>query len=186
MSYTLQHTAEAIDYKLNLIEKNKNLLPYPYEYMPTLPAGLEDVGDGSILTSAKTTAVQKILLNTCSLPAGKYTVSLDIADITEVPVPTSAFSLEVTGTAVSATTDSSGIATLNLDTITAVKVYLKIHSEFDADLLLKPQIEEGENKTTWVPYMDKIGNYVDERFNSTNTKLKNVLAFMKLVEIEDT
>ncbi len=186
MSYTLQHTAEAIDYKLNLIDKNKNWLPYPYEYTPALPTGLEDVGDGSILTSANTTTVQRILLNTCSLPAGKYTVSLDITDITEIPVTNSAFSLEVTGTAVSKTTNSSGIVTLNLDTTTAVEVYLNIPSRFDTDLLIKPQIEEGETKTTWVPYMDKIGKYVDERFNSTSTKLKNVLAFMKLVEIEDT
>ena len=50
MSYILQHTAESIDRKLGLIDENKNLLVYPYN--STLPSGLEDVGDGSILPVA--------------------------------------------------------------------------------------------------------------------------------------
>ncbi len=173
MPYTLQHTAEAIDYKLNLIDKNKNLLPYPYP--TTFPAGLEDVGDGSILTTAVVGATEKeIYLNTCVLPAGNYAVSVDTTDIidTTKPVTNPGFSL-ILKTADEANIDVSD-GSFELTTSTSVKVYLRVPNVFSADLVVKPQIEEGTEKTAWVPYMDKIGNYVDERFNGTNTKIKVV------------
>lgn len=39
MSYTLEYTAEQINRRLDLINENKNLLPYPYKYDTTLPLG---------------------------------------------------------------------------------------------------------------------------------------------------
>ena len=95
MAYKLNHTAESIDRKLNLIAENKNLLPYPYSI--TLPKGLTDVGDGSILTSDRNGAYseESFLLNSCILPAGNYTISLDITTVLEEPTVTSGFELKV-------------------------------------------------------------------------------------------
>jgi hypothetical protein len=183
-TYTLKHTAEAIDYKLNLIDKNKNLLPYPYTTNFFEIAGLEDVGDGSILTTNNTTAATttEVLLATCALPAGEYAISLTTTDLTENLVHNASFSLEVksaNSTIATAlpTSYSGGMGEspqFKLDTETVVEVYLNIPPSFDTNLLIKPQIEEGTEKTTWVPYMDKIGNYVDGRFNSTNAKIKAI------------
>ena len=59
----LNHTAESINHKLDLIDENKNLLPYPYK--TELPTGLIDVGDGSILTYVRDGAYseKKFFLN---------------------------------------------------------------------------------------------------------------------------
>ena len=172
MSYTLKHTAEELDYKLDLINKNKNLLPYPYSVK--FPTWLDDVGDGSFLTIAAGTGT-RVLLNTCILPAGKYTVSIDITDLAEQSVSNSGFSLDVVSAGESLATSGN---TFELSTETAVEVYLNTATNVATDLLIKPQIEEGEEKTAWVPYMHDIGSYVDERFNSVNAKLRRILAIV--------
>jgi hypothetical protein len=166
MSYTLNHTAEQIDRKLSLLTENKNLLSYPYKYT-TFPVVLEEVGDGSFLTTSVALpdgAENKIFLTTCALPAGEYTSSVIVTDLTEKLVDTQ-FSLEIAG--------YSG-PTFKLDSETTVEVYLNVPTSFDTSLLVKPQIEAGTEQTSWVPYMKNIGSYVDERFNSTNTKIKTV------------
>ena len=178
MAYPLQHTAEAIDDKLNLIAANKNLLPYPYDVEFSEYNVLEDVGDGSILVKEKTKTDIELLLNDFTLEAGKsYTISLTITDILENITTISGCELTVKAdntekTRLSATT---GSAALDLSSETgekAILVYLKIPVGADQGLLIKPQIEEGAEKTTWVPNMDKIGTYVDRRFNGTNVKIK--------------
>lgn len=183
MAYELQHTAEAIDYKLNLIEKNKNLLPYPYKDSlnhVSLPTDLEDVGDGSILTSARNEAQleKEYFLTDCVLSAGKkYTVSLHITDIFDKLTTNSGFALKVEIPNIY-TTELMDSAELDLSAETGevtATVLLVVPSTFDAGLLIKPQIEEGEEKTAWIPYMKNIGSYVDERFNSLNIRFNNVI-----------
>ena len=185
MSYTLNYTAEQIDHKLNLINENKNLLVYPYS--ADFPVGLEDIGDGSILTTANAYTSQEILLTTCTLPAGDYVASLNITDLAEKPVDTTNFALVIKrNSAVIAATKSYSpptIGAFKLDIEAVVEVYLSVPAGFNTNLLIKPQIEAGTEKTTWVPYMDKIGSYVDERFNSVNAKLRNVFTLMNLIEI---
>ena len=180
MSYTLKHTAEELDYKLDLINKNKNLIPYPYS--AKFPTWLEDVGDGSFLTIAAGTGT-RVLLNTCILPAGKYTVSLDITDLMEHDVTNSGFSLDVVSAGESIAISGT---TFELGTETAVEIYLNTTTNVATDLLIKPQIEAGEEKTVWVPYMHDIGSYVDERFNSINAKLRRILAIVnRLTEVAE-
>lgn len=169
------YTAREINRRLDLIAENKNLLPYPYN---ALPVGLTDVGDGSILTADRSGAYneESFFLNECILTAGKkYTISLDITDILEVPTIVSGFELKVEITGRDTISGITDYAVLDLSTasedLTAV-ISLIVPNTFDTGLLIKPQIEEGEQKTNWVPYMDKIGTYVDRRFNSTNAKLK--------------
>ena len=191
-SYVLQHTAEAIDHKRDLIDKNKNLLPYPYIDSETnLPikfsAELEDIGDGSILVIDTTTSTIERVLATCPLLVGKkYTVSLDFTNIvdTTISVDNPGFELRVEGGGKTATAknDADGknsSAELDLTDVVgndkneiAISVKIVIPAGVNSGLLIKPQIEEGEEKTDWVPYMDKIGTYVDRRFNGTNAKLK--------------
>jgi hypothetical protein len=168
----LQYTLEEINHRLGLIEPNKNLLPYPYS--TDIPEGLEDVGDGSILTTDVTTPNTHILLNTCSLPAGEYTVSLAVTDAiaADVDVVDPGFSLEVVidgQSPIEASFNSDKQFSLSAES--AITVYLNAPDNFKAGLVLKPQIEEGE-KTDWAPFMKDIGSYVDERFNSTNAKIK--------------
>ena len=170
MSYTLQHTAEAIDYKLNLIEKNKNLLPYPYGV--NFQTGFEDVGDGSVLVTAATIIDGGILLTPAGLllPAGTYTASIEVTDIidTATGIINPGFNLEIKDVEV----DQAGKFTLsNETTIYAYLATPAVEFNVGTGLLVKPQIEEGDKKTSWVPYMKTIGSYVDERFNSVNTKL---------------
>lgn len=189
MPYTLLHTAEAIDYKLNLINKNKNLLPYPYntDFLVELENVLENVGDGSILTTDVSTreSRKEILLNTCNLSAGKkYIISLDITNITDEAITNSAdFSLKVSIAGKDpVSTDSFEVLDLSAETEEAsAAVYLIAPTAFVAGLLIKPQIEEVQvlengqeqvSPTKWVPYMKTIGEYVDERFNSINAKIK--------------
>ena len=166
---TLRHTAEAIDRKLSLIDENKNRLPYPYE--ATFPTDLTDVGDGSILTSRRTGGdSESLLLKTFLLPVGTYEISLAVTDIAEEAIDSHKFSLSVIK-------EGSDILTGNSFTIEdpekAIAVLLNIPYTFSADLLIKPQIvKSGEDSTVWTPYMDKIGTYVDERFNGTNAKIK--------------
>ena len=167
----LEHTAEEIDRKLNLIAENKNLLQYPYEDI--LPGYLTDVGDGSILTSHKgrtQEAGNEYLLSDCLLSEGTYTISLDITNILEEPVNNSGFLLKVNIDGEEINVDGSYIRFLDKDT--TILVYLVVPDDFETDLLIKPQIEKGEEKTAWVPNMDKIGTYVDRRFNSANAKFK--------------
>lgn len=203
MSYVLQHTAEAIDDKLSLIDKNKNLLPYPYQTEAASDASplvdykeaLEDIGDGSILTSGSTVGqdIVAIILNTCKLYAGKqYIISLDITNFSDGAalelIPS--FELSIVSQEetpiVNHTADSSNNFTeiINLADKTGefvCDVILFVPTNFDTGLIIKPQIEEAQldagnqpilEKTTWVPYMDTIGAYVDKRFNSTNAKIK--------------
>lgn len=172
--YVLRHTVEEIDNKLNLINENKNLLPYPYE--TALPTGLEDVGDGSMLTTEIfiDAPEEGFLLNTCTLSAGKYTVSLVVTDIIRDAAANEGFSLKVSA-AGSVLANTATFATFELADETAVEVYLVAPLYLsEAGSVIKPQIELGEEKTSWVPYMKDIGNYVDERFNGTNIKIKAV------------
>jgi hypothetical protein len=165
------HTAEQIDHKLDLINENKNLLPYPYQR--NFQKGLEDVGDGSILTTERAYPENSFVLNDCALAAGKYTVSLDITTVLEEPTTVSGFVLkiEIDGKDTIEVTDSS---VLTISEETAVVVSLIVPSTFDTGLLIKPQIEKGEQKTSWVPNMDKIGTYIDRRFNGTNIKIADL------------
>lgn len=185
MSYKLQHTAEAIDDKLHLIDKNKNLLPYPYEVESPeaiFPTDLINVGDGSILTRdpVSSEAGRYLLLNICdTLTAGKkYTISASVTNILEEAVTDIAgFSLTAKVTVGGNSYNWKNFTTKILDLSTetekaVVSLYLNIPSSFERGLVIKPQIEEGEEKTDWVPYMKTIGSYVDERFNGTNTKIK--------------
>ncbi len=189
--YILKHTAEEIDDKLNLIAENKNLLPYPYE--DTMPAGLTDVGDGSILTSASSASETKLLLNDCELPIGnKYIVSINITNILDEVISDSDFSLEVVTAGKEAITiNDSAVLDLSQETTPVVTlVYLNIPDSFNTELLIKPQIEvqpinedgtPSEEPTFWAPNMDKIGTYVDRRFNSLNTKFAEVIKKVNLL-----
>jgi hypothetical protein len=184
-TYKLQHTAEAIDRKLTLIAENKNLLPYPYE--ATLPAGLTNVGDGSILTSEKLGAYSdtSFLLNHCVLAPGKYTVSIDITTILEEPTIVSGFALKIEQEGKEPITVTDRYV-LELSEETTATVSLVVPDDFETGLVIKPQIEEGEEKTAWVPNMDQIGAYVDRRFNGTNTKIKAIAAVLeKFAELSD-
>ncbi len=174
MAYPLNFTAEQINHRLSLIAENKNLLPYPYDTV--LPVGLTDVGDGSILTYVRNGAYSEseYFLNDCILPAGKYTISLDITTILEEPSTVSGFALRIDreGNEPLTVTDSA-VLDLSAETKeTTIKVYLIVPNSFDIGLVIKPQIEKGEEKTAWVPNMDQIGTYVDRRFNGTNAKIK--------------
>jgi hypothetical protein len=160
----LKHTAEELDLKLDLIDENKNLLPYPYDM--SLPAGLEDVGDGSILTTTTSTTGSTILLKTFSLPAGTYTTSIEVADIIHgSAIVNPGFALEIVGATITA-------EQFTLQAETTISVSLVVPRGVTSGIVVKPQIEAGSVKTNWVPNMDKIGTYVDRRFNSTNTKIK--------------
>ena len=197
MSYTLQHTAEAIDYKLDLIDKTKNLLPYPYT--GTFQNGFEDIGDGSILVNVDLSWTSEcseiILIDEANfvLPANTptedgttcvYKISLTATDITEASTElVNRFSLKVTktdGNYYIHNDINNGVFILNSES--PVKVSLLVDAGVKvSNLLLKPQIEEivvKENEvptaTAWVPYMKTMCSYIDERFNSNNAKL-NVL-----------
>ncbi len=186
-TYTLNYTAEQINHRLDLINENKNLLPYPYNYSATgLPTWLEDVGDGSFLTKDYSRA-SLVELATYSLPAGTYIASVEITNIIDTTnvVEQPEFHLGVLG----ATQYANGQFTLTEPT--TIQVTLRTpDTDFEsglligADFLIKPQIEKGTEKTAWVPYMDKIGTYVDRRFNGTNAKLKSILELMDCLEIE--
>ena len=96
MAYYLQHTAEEIDRKLNLIAENKNQLEYPYD--GSLPVGLTDVGDGSVLTAERNGAYAEsyFLLKTMQLTTGKkYIISLAITNILEELQEHAGFSVQV-------------------------------------------------------------------------------------------
>lgn len=165
MSYTLKHTAEELDHKLDLIDINRNLLPYPYNI--TFPASLKDVGDGSILTISNTSSKETIFLTASALlPAGNYTASIEVENAEENP----GFKLSIKdANDIDISLTDSGKFTLVNDTV--IKVSLTTpENGFSSGIVIKPQIEVGE-KTAWVPYMRTIGSYVDERFNSTNARI---------------
>lgn len=188
-TYTLNYTAEQINHRLDLIEPNKNLLPYKYA-IETLQAGLADVGDGSFLTTGIATMAETIFLNDVILPAGNdrashttYVYSLEITDMLDplVTVTNPGFELCVIGA-----NNEEKANPFTLHEEETVTVSLQVPPGYSTkNLLIKPMIREANKDDDWVPYMKTIGSYVDERFNSTNTKLKDVLAFMKLVEIID-
>ncbi len=192
MAYILQHTAEAIDHKLSLIDENKNLIEYPYRTNladHAMPDGFEDVGDGSILTDSQVGSTgARFLLTTCLFPCGKkYTVSIGLTDIEEKSVVNAGVSLEILiegKDPIFAYATENGYSQFNLseivgDTAVSAQIYLNAPAGLPAGLLIKPQIEaqnpanaNPEKPTSWVPYMKTISSYVDERFNSTTAKLK--------------
>jgi hypothetical protein len=179
-TYTLEYTAEQINRRLDLINENKNLLPYKYDNDTVFPASLEDVGDGSFLTTGELTTNADIFLNDCSLPAGTYIASLEVTDLIDslATVTNPGFSLkvvidgEVQSDVFSLAEEKSALVYLAMPAGCATK-----------NLLIKPMIREATTEAVWVPYMGKIGNYVDERFNGINAKLRDVLALMQLIEI---
>jgi hypothetical protein len=180
MSQTFPYTAEEIESRLRLIDENKNLLPYPYTYTKPLQSSLEDVGDGSFLTTGDATTADDIFLNDCILSAGDYTPSLKVTGIIDSSetTPNPGFRLKIR------IGDEDKFTEFKLEAEKTAKVYLEVPGGEDTkNLLIKPQIEKGTKNTTWVPYMGTIGSYVDERFNSTNIKLRDVLAFIDLVEV---
>lgn len=201
MSYVLQHTAKAIDNKLNLIDKNKNLLPYPYT--SDFPEGFSVREDGSILVSAGTELPiinpdtgedpLDVTLNTISLSAGKkYVVSIEVVNLANESVTNPGFNLVLLDDDDQGNytkSDITDFATLDLSTATTdinFTIHLYSHELSNPitivlDLVLKLQIEEVQvdldgneilEKTSWVPYMKTIGAYVDWRFNNTNAKIK--------------
>ncbi len=199
----LQYTAEEIEHKLALIEKNKNLLPRPYKTeFPggLLPQGFEDIGDGSILTYAIDGAKEpSFSLNTCTLTVGKkYIISVGITNIAEetIIVPDLALHVDTGNVSATAYATETGYAELNLNEVTgesktvSAEVRLTVPISIPDNLLIKPQIEEvqvieGEEvlePTDWVPYMDKIGTYVDERFNGTVAKIKVLVERIAVLE----
>ena len=97
MSQTFLYTAEEIESRLRLIDENKNLLPYPYTYIKGLQSSLEDVGDGSFLTTGEATTAEDIFLNDCILPAGDYISSLKVTDIIDSSetTPNPGFNLKI-------------------------------------------------------------------------------------------
>ena len=166
MASTYTFYANEIRHKLDLIDVNKNLLQYPYSGI--FPTGLIDVGDGSILTYSTSTEQSQLILGPALLDKGDYRVSLAVTTITEDAVNSHGFSLVVEGDGISRVDD---IITVNSET--TVTVILNIPSEFSPDWLIKPQIVKPDvDSTIWTPNMDKIGTYVDRRFNSTNAKIK--------------
>lgn len=168
--YELNHTAEAINYKLSLIDKNKNLLPYPYN---TLPETLIDAGDGSLITT-DIIPENQVLLNTCPLSAGKkYIVSLDVRNFKEEPISDHGVELLINGDPV----DNDNIIDLSdSESSVSVSVAVQIPTSCVAGYIIRPQIEEAgdgqTSSTSWVPYMVTLCDYVDKRFNSVNTKIK--------------
>jgi hypothetical protein len=166
MSYTLKHTAEELDHKLDLIDINRNLLPYPYNI--TFPASLKDIGDGSILTMSNTSSKETIFLTASALlPAGNYIASIEVENAEENP----GFKLSIKdANDIDISLTDSGKFTLVNDTV--IKVSLTTpENGFGSGIVIKPQIEAGTLKTNWVPYMRTIGSYVDERFNGTTARI---------------
>lgn len=182
MSYMLKHTAEELDLKLDLIDENKNLLEYPYTYLDGIASNLEDVGDGSFLLKANTAPSpgQFRIQTALTLPAGTYTASVSVENAlmptatVDSSIGTFAINLFDANNNNSQFFPSSG-GVYTFTNATTVNVRLTcwlFNGTFPTDVLIKPQIEAGEVKTTWVPNMDRIGTYVDRRFNSLNAKIK--------------
>jgi hypothetical protein len=116
-------------------------------------------------------------LNAIILPAGTYTISLEVTNILkpEITITDTPLSLVLfnNDTQASEATISSGSpVTIELDKETNFTVSLVNTGMLAANLVIKPQIEMGTEKTNWAPNMDKIGTYVDRRFNSLNAKIK--------------
>ena len=110
--YILQHTAEEIDSKLDLINENKNLLEYPYIYSNEndFINNFEDVGDGSFRTIISGETSDLIIpLHDVLLPVGTYDASLVVTTFSDEVVDQDSFSLSVT---------SSGTNTINNNVIT--------------------------------------------------------------------
>lgn len=187
MSYMLKHTAEELDLKLDLIDENKNLLPYPYVDSGRFPACFEDVGDGSILTitPGDSNSHYEIELKTVGL-TGAYKVSLDVVDILETSTKVgSTFALgflDNEGTPFEVV-EQNNPKTINFPAQYPCTIKLISNGAFDANLLIKPMIRKADTTADWVPNMDKIGTYVDRRFNNTNAKIK-VLAGNVETQIE--
>lgn len=177
MSTITSFSAQELRDKLDLIDLNKNLLPYPYITGIELPKEIEDVGDGSFLTTNTTVSEKNIFLTEFTLEKDcKYTVSLDVTDaLTNLQKDYIDHGITFEITYNNDTNSFSSVnSTMGLNTmgVTSYKIYLKIPEGLPAGLLIKLQIEKGDTQTVWVPYMSTLGNYVDERFNSTNAKLR--------------
>jgi hypothetical protein len=133
--------------------------------------------DGSILTTAMIIANYQTFLNAIILPAGTYTISLEVTNIlkpeltiTDTPLSLVLFNNDTQAS--EATISSGSPVTIELDKETNFTVSLVNTGMLAANLVIKPQIEMGPEKTNWAPNMDKIGTYVDRRFNSLNAKIK--------------
>jgi hypothetical protein len=165
-TYIFPYTAEEIEKKLELVDANKNLLPYPYNI--TFPSCFEDVGDGSVLTTADTLdKVPEQLLKSLELPAGTYIASVEAADVATETATECNFMLMIDGHA----SDASSQFTLSAKE--TVSVYLVSPTNgFTAGLLIKPMIREVNTEAGWVPYMKTVSSYIDERFNGTAAKIK--------------
>lgn len=182
--YTLEYTAEQINRRLDLINENNNLLAYPYDSVARIDS-IDDIGDGSFLTTSAYAGDGGYitLQGDFALSAGTYAISISVVDAidTTTLVENPGFSLElrVDGELLVETDDKTYFT---LDNDTAIAVLLYVPESFNANLLVKPQIERGTLATDWKPFMDNIGTYVDERFNGTNAKIR-VLA-QRLAAIE--
>lgn len=177
MSTITSFSAQELRDKLDLIDLNKNLLPYPYITGIELPEGIEDVGDGSFLTTNTIVSEKNIFLTEFILEKDcKYTISLDVTDALtnmQKDYVDHGITFEITYDNNNKSFPSVN-STMGLNTVgvTSYKMYLKIPEGLPAGLLIKLQIEKGDTQTAWVPYMSTIGSYVDERFNSTTARLR--------------
>ena len=114
--------------------------------------------------------------------AGTYTASLEVTNIVDLigTATNPGFSLKII------IDGTEQPASFTLSTTKAARIYLVVPNGCSTkNLLIKPQIEAGDKKTDWVPNMDKIGTYVDRRFNGINAKLKPILELMDCIEIEN-
>lgn len=182
--YILQHTAEAIDRKLDLIVENKNLLEYPYN---SFPAEFTDVGDGSILVPARDDNYDYYSTTLASfiLPAGTYTLSMtssdpltdqlkDDFDCTIAALRPGTSDVFASATRNCSSEDPDITFTLSEETSVDVVLYTNA-SPPSTDIILRPQLEKGSEITSWAPYMSTVNNYVDERFNGLNAKIRALI-----------
>ena len=186
--YILQHSANEIDNKLNLINENKNLLPYPYKVdgnVIEFPDGLKNVGDGSILVTAAAGQDLPVtqLGDPLTLPAGTYTVSFETVDVLDTAKQVSVNYSNTNTIKVFIYINNeyytdlclgSDLVVINLDQESTIELTLSNYADGQS-YIIRPQIEAGSEKTPWVPYMKDIGSYVDERFNSLNTRFNTVI-----------
>jgi hypothetical protein len=196
--YILQHTAEAIDHKLDLIVENKNLLEYPYDSNEGIPAEFIDVGDGSIIVPDTKTGHEayytRLSKSSIILPAGTYTISnTSINLLTGKTYTCEPCWIDVkktgTGTVLARVPCANTSRTFTLSRETSVDVFfdIKAAKQVYPGILLRPQLEKGDTATAWVPYMKNIGNYVDERVNGLSTEIRALLnSTKKSITIGDT
>lgn len=185
--YILQHTAEAIDHKLDLIVENKNLIEYPYDTEATgFPSEFIDSGDGSIIVPASSSgyADYSIQLATITLPAGTYTLSISGTNLDgqvsngvsgNLSVAASLADQAICSASINSGVDPENVFSLSTESTVIISLYTGTIENLDHDVILRPQLEKDDTSTEWVPYMKDIGSYVDERFNGLNTQLRALL-----------